>query len=257
MTKPIRVIMSRTIHAIALASILILSVMTFDWPAGSSYAANAFSDKDEKPKQFKTGNHDFHGKRNSCPSQSFLADPHSKGAKQVLDISYIVQNDEDSGVGSYWALDHLNEHLKVWKLADGSFYAIKKFDGIFAAPQGALDPGTGTRVQNESSFGDITGGYVAVLNGTFAPGTNPVNGNIGTFNYDGTTSDILLGASNSNGAPNPYDWTIAYFSTQSGFTETHWGWSYTLDPEFQSSTSVNQWCNYNNIDGGNSGNIRS
>lgn len=103
MTKPIRVIMSR-IHAIALDSILILSVMTFDWPAGSSYAVNAFSDKYEKPKQFKTGNYDFHGKRDSCPSQSFLADPYSKGAKQVLDISYIVQNDEDSGVGSYWRL---------------------------------------------------------------------------------------------------------------------------------------------------------
>lgn len=192
MTKSIPVIIGRTLHAIALAGILILSVRAFDWPAGSGYAVNAFSDKDDKPKQFKIGNDVFHGKRNSCPSQSFLTDPYVKGDKQILDISYLVQNDEDSGVGSYWALDHLNEHLKVWKFADGSFYTTKKFDGIFAAPQGALDPGTGTRVQNESAFGDITGGYVAVLNGTFAPGTNPVNGNIGTFNYGGTTSDILL-----------------------------------------------------------------
>lgn len=250
--------MSRIMPAIALASILILSVMAFNGPAGVSYTANAFSDRDDKPKQFKNDHDEFHGKRNICPSQSFLTEPNSRGAKQILDISYIVQNDEDSGIGSYWALDHFNEHLKVWKLADGSFYAIKKFDGIFAAPQGAMDPGTGTRTQNESSFGDITGGYVAILNGTFAPGTHPTSGNIGTFNYDGTTSDVLLGTySTQTGAPNPYDWTTTYFSTQSGFTETHWGWTYTLDPEFQSSTSVNQWCNYNDVDGGNSGNIRS
>lgn len=249
--------MSRTIPTIGLASVLVLSVMAFNGPAGISYTAYAFSDRDDKPKQFENGHYEFHGKRNICPSQSFLTELNSRGVKQILDISYIVQNDEDSGIGSYWALDHLNEHLKVWKLADGSFYAIKKFDGIFATPQGALDPGTGTHTQNESSFGDITGGYVAILNGTFTPGIHPTSGNIGTFNYGGTTSAILLGASNDQGPPTPYDWTTAYFSTQSGFTETHWGWTYTLDPEFQSSTSVNQWCNYNAADGGNSGNIMS
>lgn len=250
--------MNKLVHVVTLAGILILSITTFNGPAGTGYTANAFSDRDEKPKQFKIDHDDFHGKRNMCPSQSFLAEPHSKGTKQILDISYIAQNDEDSGIGSYWALDHFKEHLKVWKLADGSFYAIKKYDGIFVAPQGAMDPGTGIHPQNESSFGDIVGGYVAVFNGTFTPGTNPTNGNIGMFNYGGTTSDVLLGTySSQTGAPNPYDWTSSYFSTTSGFDEIHWGWSYTLGPQFQSSNTVNQWCNYNDVDGGNSGNIRS
>lgn len=246
------------VHTSVLASLLILSVITFNGLVGTNYAANAFSDRDDKPKQFNVDHDDFHGKRNTCPSQSFLAEPHSKGAKQILDISYIAQNDEDSGIGSYWALDNFKEHLKVWKLVDGSFYAVKKYDGIFAAPQGAMDPGTGTHPQNETSFGDITGGYVAVFNGTFAPYANPTNGNIGTFNYGGTTSDVLRGTYGSQtGAPHPYDWTSAYFTATSGFDQTHWGWSYTLDPQFQSSSTSNQWCNYNGADGGNSGNIRS
>ncbi|MDE1841552.1 MAG: hypothetical protein KGI09_06690 [Thaumarchaeota archaeon] len=87
--------------------------MAFNCPAGSIYVANAFSDKDEKPKPFKTDNDVFHGKRNICPSQRFLVDSHTKGVKQILDISYLVQNDEDFGVGIYGALDHLNERLKV------------------------------------------------------------------------------------------------------------------------------------------------
>lgn len=251
--------MTRTIHAMALASVLILSVVAFSGTVGTSYAANAFSDRDDKPKQFKVNHDESHEKKNACPSQSFLSEPHSKGAKQILDISYTAKNDEDSGIGSYWALDHFTQHLKVWQLANGTFYALKTYDGIFVTPTGGLDPGTGLHLQNESSFGEITGGYVATMTGTFTPGTNPTHGNIGTFNYGGTMTDVLLnGYGNGQvGAPNPYDWTSAYFSNTNNFDQTHWGWSYNLDPQFQSNTSVNQWCNYNEADGGNSGNIRS
>lgn len=252
--------MTRTINAMALASVLILSVVAFSGTVGTSYATNSFSDRDDKPKQFKNDHDGFHGNQNICPSQSFLAEPHSKGAKQILDVSLIAQNDEDSGIGGYWALDHFKEqHIQVWKLADNSFYVLKKYDGIFVTPAGGLDPGTGTHLQNESSFGEITGGYVATMNGTFAPGTNPTHGNIGTFNYGGTMADILLNTygNGQTGDTHAYDWTSAYFSSTSDFNQIHWGWSYKLDPEFQSSTSVNQWCNYNSVDGGNSGNIRS
>ncbi|CUR51829.1 exported protein of unknown function [Nitrosotalea devaniterrae] len=250
--------MTRTIHAVVLASVLILSVLAFSETVGTSYASNAFSDRDVKPKQLKFDHDESHEKKNVCPSQSFLAEPHSKGAKQILDISYIAQNDEDSGIGGYWALDHFKEHLKVWQLANGTFYALKSYDGIFVTPAGGLDPGTGTHLQNESSFGEITGGYVSTMVGTFTPGANPTNGNIGTFNYGGTMTDILHNTYGSQtGAPDAYDWTSAYFSNTGNFNEIHWGWSYKLDPEFQSSTSANQWCNYNVADGGNSGNIRS
>ncbi len=249
--------MTKIAYATALACILVLSLMTSNGFAGTSYTVNAFSDRDEKPHQFQNNHHDF-DKKNICPSQSLLDEPHLKGATKILDVTYIVKNDEDSGVGGYWALDHFNEHLKVWKLADGSFYALKKYDGIFAVPTGGLSPNA-TSIQTESAFGDIDGGYVATFTGIFAPGTNPTSGNIGMFNYDGTMSDILLKTygNGQTGAPNPYDWEGTYFSGGSTLDESHWGWSYKLDPKFQSSTSVNQWCNYNGVDGGNSGDIRT
>lgn len=250
--------MTKIIHASTIACVLVLSIMTSNGLGGTNYIANASSHQDEKPHPFNN-DHDDHSKKNNiCRSQIFLDEPHLKDATKILDITYAVQNDEDSGVGgTYWALDHFNaEHVKVWKLPDGSFYALKTFDGIFVAPIGGPNPGNNTKTQTESAYGDIKGGYVATFTGTFRPGTHPTSGNIGTYNYLGTMTDIL--SKNYHGAPNPYDWLGTYFTSTTSFAdfnEIHWGWSYKLDSELQSSMSVNQWCNYNSVDGGNSGDI--
>ncbi|MDE1770488.1 MAG: hypothetical protein KGI28_08065, partial [Thaumarchaeota archaeon] len=240
------------------ACILVLSLMTSNGLAGTSYTVNALSDRDEKPHPSQNDHDDHFGNHNTCPSQSFLVGPSGKGNTKILDVTYVVKNDEDSAIGGgYWALDHFKEHLQVWQLSDGSFYALKKYDGIFVSPTGGLTP-SGNFTQTESSFGDITGGYVATFTGTFTPGTNPTRGNIGPFNYNGTMSDVLLKTS-AQGPPNIYSWTSAYFTSTNNFAdfaETHWGWKYTLDEDLQSSTSVNQWCNYNIADGGNSGDIK-
>lgn len=249
--------MIRVLHASAIACILVLSLMTLNGLSGTNFIANASLHQDEKPHLSNHDLDDHHSNNNNiCPSQSFLDEPHLKGATKILDITYTVKNDEDSGIGGYWALDHFKEHLKVWKLTDGSFYALKKYDGIFAVPTGGPNPADGSHTQTESAFGKIYGGYVATFTGTFTPNTNPTSGNIGTFNFGGTMSDILLKTyASQTGAPNPYDWTVAYFSVVDNFDQPHWGWSYKLDPQFQSSTSINQWCNYNSADGGNSGDI--
>ena len=251
--------MTKIIHATAIACVLVLSLMTSNGLSGTNYIANASSHQDEKPHPSNNDQDDHHSKKsNTCPSQSFLNEPHLEGATKILDVRYTVKNDEDSGVGGYWALDHFNEHLKVWQLTDGSFYALKTYDGIFAVPTGGLSPNA-TSIQTESAFGDIGGGYVGTFTGTFAPGSQPTSGNIGIFNFGGTMSDILLKTygNGQTGAAPTFDWTTAYFSGFNNFAEPHWGWSYTLDSEFQSNTSVNQWCNYNSVDGGNSGDIRS
>jgi hypothetical protein len=201
---------------------------------------------------------------NSCPSQKFLEGPDQKDAKRILDISYIAKNDEDSGLVGYWGLDHMKEHLQVWKLADGSFYALKAYQGLFVTPQGALSPGIGA-TQGESGFGYIVGGYTATFTGTFTPGTQPTRGSIGTFNYGGTTTDVLKGTygngQTGDPIPVPFDFTTSYFTNSASapgvdnFLQPHWGWKYSLDDHLRSTGSTNLWCNYNTADGGNSGDI--
>ncbi len=139
---------------------------------------------------------------------------------------------------------------------------MKVYSGVFVAPQSGVSPGSSADpptglVQGESSFGTIDGGYVATFSGTFAPATQPRAGYIGAFDYGGTLSDVLLQSydKGQTGDMHPYDWTSAYFTGVSGFAQPHWGWSYQLDPIFISKNSINQWCNYNPADGGNSGDI--
>jgi len=256
--KKKRTTMTRILTAATISCLLVLSVITTSGILGNGSMANAFSTRDDKP---HFGPNDHFDKRNigTCPAQSFLTPPDVKGTKTILDITYLVQNDEDSGIGTYWALDRMHEHLTVWQLPNGTFYAIKQYNGIFITPQGATDP-AGTTTQTESSYGTIVGGYTATFTGLFTPGTQPVRGDIGTFNYGGTVSDVLLNSYNApqKGDPTPYDFTTAYFTNVgNSFTQPHWGWAYKLDPMFESSTSANQWCNYNTPDGGNSGNIKT
>jgi len=255
--------MTKIIYTAALASVLVLSLMTSNGLSGTNLtaSASAFNHDDDHHHPILNGDHD-HGNHNICPSQSFLVGPSGHGNSKILDVTYTILNDEDSGFTGYWGLDHITEHLTVWKLADGSFYALKTYDGIFVAPTGGLSPGAGLP-QVESAFGDMTGGYVATFTAdTFSP-TLPTSGNIVVphNNFGGTMTDVLKG-SYGNGqtgdSGTEFDWLGAYFTSTTGFADfaqPHWGWSYTLDKELQSNTSVNQWCNYNTSDGGSSGDI--
>lgn len=199
----------------------------------------------------------------TCPSQDFLKGPGVDGQKQILNISWIVKNDEDSGLAGYWAMDYFKTNLKVWVLPNGTFYAEKTYHGAFVTPQGAISPNSTSgppsgHVQNFTSFGGIVGGYVATFSGTFSPGSHPTTGAIGSFDYGGTIKDVLLqtyGNGQTGDSPNAYDWTGTYFTGVANFDQPHWGWSYKLDPIFESQNSINQWCNYNPADGGNSGDI--
>ena len=203
----------------------------------------------------------------TCPAQTgdkgFLSPPppSPKGTPKpvmVLNIWWTIQNDEDSGLSGYWALDHDTTTLQVWQMPDGSFYALKKYTGVFSAPQTVIGPGTAAAALSQSAFGTIQGGYMATFSGTFTPGSQPTSGYIGTKNYGGTITDVLTAA--NHGDSTPYDWIAAYFggpssTAENTFAQPHWGWAYLLDHNFVSSTSMNQWCNYNTTDGGNSGDI--
>jgi len=202
----------------------------------------------------------------TCPGEKTLklGSSNSMPAKYhpvlVLSLTWKVVNDEDSGWAGYWAMDSYVTVLKVWQLTAGSLaglYVVEKtYKGYFQVPQGARSPGvTGTTPnavpEPAPGYGTMVGEYGALINingGTFNAGGLPTSGNLGTMNYGGTTSDILL-ATGQTGSPTPYDWVTAYFGASALFTYagtggTAWGWVYTLNSFFQSPTSVNVWCNF-------------
>ena len=176
-----------------------------------------------------------------------------RGSTLILNIQHGVQNDEDSAVGGgYWALDYYTVHLQVWQTGTNSFYAMKTYNGIFQTPQGADSPQTPSSMEQQSAYGSFQGGYVATFTATsFNPLNYPTKGDIGTFNYGGTTADVLKGTSGT-GDTSPFSFLSAYFPGSASFTQPTWGWVYSLDQQFQSSTSVNTWCNFST---GNFGNI--
>jgi len=62
------------------------------------------------------------------PAGSVFAADNPPG-KLVLNITYKITNDEDSGNVGYWALENYNRHIQVWQLLDGSFYAKGDYEG--------------------------------------------------------------------------------------------------------------------------------
>ncbi|MCZ7356788.1 MAG: hypothetical protein O8C66_12055 [Candidatus Methanoperedens sp.] len=170
------------------------------------------------------------------------------GSKLILDISLKVTNDEDSGNVGYWALDNYNKIVQVWKVPDGSFYAVVKYDGKWQTFKGALSPGNGSSQLKDAS-GTFKGGYIAIFNGTFDPGTRKTKGSIGSFNFSGTKADILLGTygAGQTGITPTFNYLSAYFTGVGDFAQPHWGWTYQYKKQ--------AWYNYAPVDGGTSGDI--
>jgi hypothetical protein len=165
-----------------------------------------------------------------------------EGSVLVLNITYKVTNDEDSGNVGYWALDSYNKQLQVWQVPDGSFYAIARYEGKWQTFEGALSPGAGVAFTMDGS-GTFKGGYVATFDSeTFTSAF----GNIGTYDFGGTEADVLLGSygSGQTGAPTAFDALGTYFPGYSSFTYKSWGWTYRYQDQ--------RWFNF---DTGTSGDI--
>ncbi len=150
------------------------------------------------------------------------------GAKLVLNITYQVANDEDSGFVGYWALDNYNKHVQVWQDPGDPtlFYAVARYAGTWTTFKGALSPGAGV-VQASGGSGTFEGGWV----GTFhATGVTPASGNIGGFDFGGTKADILLGTYGNGQTGDTgfvYDWIGANFQGYANdLNQTQWGWTY-------------------------------
>lgn len=163
------------------------------------------------------------------------------GSKLVINITYKVTNDEDSGNVGYWALDNYNKQVQVWQVPDGSFYAVARYDGKWQTFAGALSPGAGVK-EGSDAKGTFQGGYTATFTATSC---TPTTGNIGSYDFGGTKADILLGTygAGQTGSTPSFSY-LSYCTGVAGFTQPHWGWTYHYRSQ-----------DWNNYDYGTTGDI--
>ncbi|MDV3243919.1 MAG: hypothetical protein LYZ66_01940 [Nitrososphaerales archaeon] len=144
------------------------------------------------------------------PTHSIPAPNPPAGSTLVLDLTYHVINDEDSGFVGYWALDHYTKHVQVWNTGGENHYAFIAYDGGYKTFAGALSPQNGV-----TETRDIAGNFNGFLEFTFTATSNtPFSGNIPTKDYGGTVSDLLLGSygNGQTGPTNVFAWTSVYFT---------------------------------------------
>lgn len=166
--------------------------------------------------------------------------PSSCSGKLVINITYDVVNDADSGVaGNYWAYDDYRREIQVWQGADGAFCAVARYEGQFTTVATTSPSGTGT--VSDGQRGTMVGGYKATFSGTLSlDPAYPQSGYIGSFDFGWT-------GNTGSPAPSPFSWLGAYFSfvDWSTWDQPFWGWVYR-------GGACGTWYNTNL---GNSGNI--
>ena len=144
--------------------------------------------------------------------------PACGGGKMIVNVTYGLYNDYDSGVGgNAWANDTINRHLQVYDQGSGTYCAVVNDTGSILTFAGESPGGTGT--VSAGIKGTINGGYTTtVFTGTLA--SNPpykTNGNLGNFDLQCTDAYTCPGAH-----PGYY----SYFSSTSGDDLASWSWYY-------------------------------
>ncbi len=139
----------------------------------------------------------------------------------IINVEQKVINDADSGVGgNYWALDHYQRNIVVYKTKTANTYcAIVKYGGNFVTFAGASPNNTGT--VGAGIEGDMKGGYRGLVTGTLKASPSwKTHGNVGKFDY---ACDAL------GNCPGRVSWLAQYFDPGFGFDYSWWGWKYTTD----------------------------
>lgn len=137
--------------------------------------------------------------------------PPQCGGKMIVNVTYGLYNDADSGFFGNWATDSLKRHLQIFDVGGGSYCALVNDTGSFVTT-GPLSPQDGLAL-SAGITGVINGGYVSTnFTGTFDPsfGGYATHGNLGSFDATGAHPSFL-----------------SYFSAQTwDFNFASWGWAY-------------------------------
>ncbi len=127
--------------------------------------------------------------------------------KPIINVTYKVVNNVDSGFHGDWAIDNYNKSIKVWNQGEKKYCGIVKYEGQFVTT-GLLSPQNGNYL-GAGIKGTFEGGYQANFNGTFTP-TIKTNGNLPLVDY-------LIGG---------FDWVSKYFTGNTEFIQSYWAWNY-------------------------------
>jgi hypothetical protein len=142
--------------------------------------------------------------------------PRGSGARQVVDVSFVLQNYADAGYASQWATANVKRHLRIWRHSDGTYCAQVQDDGSTFVTRGGFSP-TGEALIREGITGTFEGGYVTLhIVGRFKP-SFPARGNLGSFDTQCDEDFDCKGR---------YPTWLSYFVKPKAAQFAHWGWLY-------------------------------
>jgi hypothetical protein len=138
------------------------------------------------------------------------------GAKQVVDVSFVLTNYGDAGYAGLWALDTVNRHLRIWRHSDGTYCAQIADDGSKFTSLAGPAPVGGSYITGGIT-GTFDGGYVTTqIVGKFTP-RYPTHGNLGTFD---AKCDLDFNC------PGKRPSWLSYFTKPIANEFAFWGWLY-------------------------------
>jgi len=137
--------------------------------------------------------------------------------KMVINVTYQVVNDVDSGTGgNNWAFDDYVRQIQVRETGAGTYCAVVRYKGSFTTIAGTSPGSTGT--VSDGITGTFEGGYRATITGALASSPLwPTRSSLGTVDYD---------CDPSGDCPGYVSWVATFFSSGASFSYDWWGWIY-------------------------------
>jgi hypothetical protein len=142
--------------------------------------------------------------------------PPGSGARELVDVSFVLTNYGDSGYAGLWALDTVRRRLRIWRHTDGTYCAQVSDDGSRFTTVAGPAPVGGSYVAGGIT-GTFDGGYVTTeIVGKFTP-RYPTHGNLGTFDAK---------CDRDFNCPGKRPSWLSYFTKPVANEFASWGWLY-------------------------------
>jgi len=147
----------------------------------------------------------------AAPTTPTSYTPGDCGGKQIVNVTYKLTNDNDSGFFDNWATDSLTRSVKVFDQGNSTYCATVNDTGSFVttgptSPQNGAPLAAG--IHGVINGGYATNGFTAMLSSTPSYATH---GNLGTFDVTVAHPSFLSYFDN----PGTINWT-----------QPTWGWTY-------------------------------